>query len=102
MPIVRVNNRRLHPVEDAQLRGVVLGISLAAFGVAVQAFELDREKRRLQRVKAEIAADPLVEIARLGAMVAQQSRFVSQIGVACHEEAGISESAQIFGGIEAE
>ncbi len=57
---------------------VASGVGAAHLGPAREVRQLHPQHRGLQRVEPEVAADALVEVFRLGAVVAQQPDFVRQ------------------------
>ena len=64
--------------------------------------QLDPEHRCLNRVEPEVAADALVKVARLGAVVPEQANLVRELLVVRRDEPAIAEPAEVLAGEERE
>ena len=58
--------------------------------------QLDSKHRRLKRVQSEVAADPLVKILRLRAVVAEQTDLVRKRRIVGRHQPGIAERAEVL------
>jgi len=83
---------------------VVVGRGAAAGVPVVEALELDREDRGLQRIEAAVASGERVLVlgAQPPAVVAVRADRVGELGVVRGDRAGIAERAEVLARVEAE
>ena len=95
----RLDRQRRPAVEPGSREQPSIAVGVRRGACAVHAREvrqLDPQHRRLQRVEPEVAADPLVEVLRLRAVIAQQPDFVRERRVVGRDQAGVAERAEVL------
>ena len=101
------------PRLDGELQGAVeaelcecfpiIGGACAACGAPfVEVREFYGEDGALDRINAEVAADPFVKVARLHAVVAQGADLRGEGVVGAGDHAGVAECAEVLGRVEGE
>src|SRR5690348_12419158 len=75
---------------------VKLGVTLASRGPAIQMRQLRRDHGSVDGIEAEIAADNLVIVLRLGPMPAQYPQLIGASGVLGDDHPPVAGRAQVF------
>ena len=79
---------------------VMVGVCLAAGGPSVQMRQLGRDHRSLEGIKAEVAADQLVVVLRLGPVGSEDAELVGPLQILCNDHPAIPCAPQILRGEE--
>ena len=81
---------------------VKIGYRLALLVPLVEMGQLAKKHRSLNRVEPRGPADELVLVLPLLAVFAQCPDPSCELGIACHQRAGVADRSEVLGGIEAE
>ncbi len=85
-----------------ELFRVVGGVLAAGLGPGVQVRQLDQQGGGLDRVQAEVAADVLVIVLGLAAVISHHAKAMGQGLVAGDDHAAVADTAEVLAGKEAE
>jgi len=102
MKFTIIGDMRLDHALDVEMGVVIGGVLLTAFVPGIEMGQLDAENGSLHGIQAEVAADHLMVVLGMGAVVAQLGDLLGKGVVIGGDHATVAHAAQILGGEEAE